>query len=145
MLINAFLLFGIDFRQYQNLSKITSCEIGILREKTEKKIQQWNTYGNQVFPDSISFISDEKKIRDCQSRLMDKNTIVLEAIDAEKIVKEYLVDTFGDLSIKKYVKTSDIIISCNELGISLEVFDYYVAYKEIKDRIIKSYPIMSVK
>lgn len=142
MLINAFLLFGIDFRKYQFWEQLSMQEILILQEKVEKRIQQWQKYGNQIFPSNIQTIVNETMIVECKNRLKHKDTIVVEAYEAEKQVKEYLEDIFGDLNIKKYISTSDIVISCNELGISLELFDYYVSYKENRDRIIKYYPMV---
>lgn len=138
---NAFLLFEIDFRDYLHKKEILSRDISLLLEQAEKRIQLWKKYGAKVFPTGIQMNLDERNLRKEQRKFLDASTVIAEARTAEIEVKTYLKDVFGNLNIKKHITTSNIILCCNELGISIDIFDYYVSYREKRDQIIKIYPI----
>ena len=139
---NAFLLFGIDYLKYVNRSSLSEKEQDDLRKQSDIRFNQWETYGNAVLAGNLAPFADRRLLAESFSRLMKEETILEDAKAADRIVRNYLEDIFGNPVIKKEIETSIIVSVCNDLGISRETFDYYVSHREKKDCKIKVYPMI---
>lgn len=133
---NGFLLFEIDYRPF--LKK------DIRDIYLEKQLQQavFLKMEKKKLTDTIYSKLDWQMIYEKANRLCSPDLCYEEAKEADHIVKAYLENAFGDLVFKKEIETSDIISCCNTLGISREIFDSVVSYKEKKNHKIKLLPVV---
>ena len=145
MEINAYLLFGIDFRPYLEKDDSVRAEASkeVITERQKRidiKIAAGKRYGNIVYPKAIRHLIDESVIARCKQRLTNASSCVSEAQKASNLVEYYLTKTLGPLVIRKVLRTSQIVRCCNEIGITMDIFDYFVSYREIRDADAAIYP-----
>ena len=149
MEINAFLLFGIDFRPYMKSDGCAHAEvpkelITEMQKRIDIKIAAGKRYGNIVYPKTIRYLIDESVIARCKQTLMSTSSCVEEAQKAFDLVEVYLTKTVGALVIRKVLRTSRIVRCCNEIGITKEIFDCFVSYREIRDTDAALYPFADI-
>lgn len=133
---NGFLLFEIDYRPF-----LKSDRRNIY---LEKQLQQavFLKMEKKKLTDDIYSKLDWQMLYEKANILCSPILCYEEAQEADRIVKDYLETIFGDLIFKKEIETSDIILCCNTLGISREIFDSVVSYKEKKNHKIKLLPVI---
>ena len=76
--------------------------------------------------------------------MTNASSCVSEAQKASNLVEYYLTKTLGPLVIRKVLRTSQIVRCCNEIGITMDIFDYFVSYREIRDADAAIYPYADI-
>lgn len=138
--LNIYLVFGIDYRPFLNQNDIDKRAVADALKKIDTLLKLELLYGNCVFPQCFQSVISHEKLIDMKNQFWAKDFQVKEAVKADKMVFIYLTDVLGSLVIKKRISTSIKVMCCNELGISEELFDAYVSYREIRDTDVKLYP-----
>lgn len=138
--LNIFLIFGIDYRPFLKTNSIEDRCVSDALHRIDYFSNLFILYGDCVFPHRFQKLLNYEKLVEMRKFFLKKEYRSQEATIANEIVFAYLSDVLGPLLIKKAIPTSVKVMCCNELGISEEVFDSYVCYREIRDTDVKLYP-----
>lgn len=109
-------------------------------QRIESYINLYLSYGDTAFPNCFRNKLDYDQLVNMRECFKNNEFRVKEAQLADVVVRAYLSDVLGPLVIKKVIPASVKVMCCNELGISEDIFNQYVCYREITDTVVKLYP-----